>query len=726
MTSRKSISRSWARAVAVCALLVASLSALVDLTASVAGQTTEVPENSARFIDVVFSISFSPDGETLAIARGSRDPVRQFARIELWDTKTFQLRRILKGFDGPVQSVSFSPDGNTLISSSLEFRTAKLQQSARSRGGESFAELKWWDSRTGELKQKLVLGDDSQYLVSANQSPDGKLLTLAQAMAQPMPSFSNLRYRIGNPMGMAPLPLRPYWRLTPMRMKLVDAHTGQLRHKLDEVYTTAVSFSPDGGLLAVGNGSEIKLWNPQTGKQAGKLKSLRGAANALAFSPDGKTVAVASTRFERKRGKDVIRIIGLSEVKLFEVASGRVVMNLKDVGAVNSLVFSPDGKVLVMGGILPYDKGEAAGLKFVDLQNFKTHDLQTGEDYKEMVGSLRLSPDGFLLAFRSGPTKVKLMDTRSGEVKQTFDEDSVGDAVERPTNRFLLSVKRMLAVAFSTDGKTVAAESEQGEIKLWDFRTGELKRELSEVQDAPVLVAASADGRSFAEVSPDKLLYRDVNSADKKLVSIMAGPTPTALALSVDGQQLALGSASGVTLMSPSGEILKKLAGYEGIIGRLTFSRDGTRLAGATDDEILIWAVASGKLEKKLQARNEVTSIAFSPNGQLLAAAESDNTISVWNLGTGQAQSALKKHDASVNAMAFSPDGRWLASGGDDRTIVLWDVATGKSKRTFKGHDQTVTSLAFSSDGELIASGSGNASVVIWEVATGKLNRVLR
>lgn len=707
--------------------MLATLGFLVfSLAPRVTGQTSTGRESTTRFDDIVFAISFSPDGQTLAIARGAAEPVRQFARIELWDAVSGQLRLIIKGFDGPIQSISFSPDGTTLISSSSEFRTAKLQQKARSRDGESVSELKWWNSRTGELKHKLALPDESMSFIRATHSPDGKLLALSRPAVHGLAYMSFRRFERMTS-GQAGLLFPLEWSFYTTRMQLVDALTGELRHKLDKVHPGGMSFSPDGSLMAVANRSEVKLWNPQTGREVRKLKKLRGNANAVAFSPNSQALAVASTRFETEHEKDVIRIVGLSEVKLFEVATGKVTLTLRDIGAVNTLVFSADGKILVMGGILPGDKGkgQAAGLKLVDLQSAKTHDLQTGADYTEIVDSLALSRNGSLLAFRSGPATVKLIDTLAGSVKQTFDADSVGDAVERPTNRFLVSVKRMLAVAFSSDGKTVAAESDRGEIKLWDYRTGEVKRTISVEQDAPQLVAASADGKSFVEVSRDKLLLWDVNGATKKPIPFPVGQATSSLALSADGKMLAVANAAGVTLLLPSGEVVKKLGGYEGAIGSLTFSSDGRRLAGATDDQILIWSVASGQVEKIMPTGNEITALAFSPDGQLLASA-SDKTISIWNVRTGLAQGSFKKHEASINALAFSPDGRWLASGGDDRTTILWEVATGKSKRTFKGHDQTVTSLAFSSDGQLLASGSGNESVVIWEVATGKLNRVLR
>ena len=76
--------------------------------------------------DVVFAISFSPDGRTLAIARGASEAVNRYGRIELWDTETGKLNHLIKGFDGPVRSISFSPDGLTLISASTEFAVPKF------------------------------------------------------------------------------------------------------------------------------------------------------------------------------------------------------------------------------------------------------------------------------------------------------------------------------------------------------------------------------------------------------------------------------------------------------------------------------------------------------------------------------------------------------------------------------------------------------------------------
>jgi WD40 repeat protein len=288
-------------------------------------------------------------------------------------------------------------------------------------------------------------------------------------------------------------------------------------------------------------------------------------------------------------------------------------------------------------------------------------------------------------------------------------------------------VKRVVAVAFSVDGTTISGESDQGEIKSWDSRTGEVKRHLSTNEENPLLVAASTNGRSFAEVSEGKLLLWEANRDTKRIVPLPEPQTISALALSADGRMLAVGSGSDVTLLSPTGEIAKKLGAQEGQVSQLAFANDGRTLAGADEDgAIRIWNVESGRLVQTFKGPAEITALAFAPNSEVLATAAADNAILLWNLQTGRLQAKFQKHEATINVLAFSPNGQLLASGSDDRTIVLWEAATGKSKHTFKGHEQTVTSLAFSPDGQLLASGSGNASVVVWEVESGKLNRVLR
>jgi WD40 repeat protein len=187
---------------------------------------------------------------------------------------------------------------------------------------------------------------------------------------------------------------------------------------------------------------------------------------------------------------------------------------------------------------------------------------------------------------------------------------------------------------------------------------------------------------------------------------------------------LAAGNSGQVGLSQ--GQLVRTLTGHSESVNSVAFSPDGRLLAsGSSDWTIKLWDVATGREVRTLTGHtSSVASVAFSPDGRLLASG-SYKEIKLWDVATGQEVRTLTGHTDSVTSVAFSPDGRLLASGSDDNTIKLWDVATGQEVRTLTGHTDWVWSVAFSPDGRLLASGSLDGTIKLWDVASGREVRTL-
>jgi WD domain, G-beta repeat len=166
-------------------------------------------------------------------------------------------------------------------------------------------------------------------------------------------------------------------------------------------------------------------------------------------------------------------------------------------------------------------------------------------------------------------------------------------------------------------------------------------------------------------------------------------------------------------------------AGSGGYVTALAFSPDGNMLAAGVDNNLIfLWDVATGKEIAQLRGhRHRVWTVAFSPDGSLLASGSSDQTIHLWDVATHSPLRVLKGHKGAVRAVAFAPRGRLLASGSEDQSIRIWDAAAGKLLQTLPNQKAVIRTVAFSPDGRQLASGGDDNAIQLWGAPAWKALR---
>jgi WD40 repeat protein/predicted Ser/Thr protein kinase len=489
-----------------------------------------------------------------------------------------------------------------------------------------------------------------------------------------------------------------------------------------------VAFSPDGKRLAITQTDHsISVCDVSAGCQTAHLPPYGRDFNAIAFSEDGRRLAVAAD---------------LPAVSVWDTDTGRVVVELRThMTRVMTVAFHPRGDRLLTaspdGSVHQWDLGTR---REVDMPY---------ERHEGVVKAVAYSPDGLRVASAGqdrtirlwrakgrqeeavlhGHTRtvVSLAFSRDGRRLASYQDDGVvrlwdtGPDATLPVLRGHTSY--VYPVAYTPDGRRIASGAWDGDVRLWDAVTGQLVAVLPQggfVRD----LALSPDGTRLVAMGDgtDGLRVWNVAAGARIATYKTADNMLWAVAFRPGGAHVAvLGSGHVIEILdAATGErVTTADAGRLEYADRraLAYSPDGRLLAGPYEgNQVGLWEADTYRLVGTFTGhKRTVLSVAFSANGRRLVSGGADSLIKVWDVESKDCLLTLSGHADEVFAAVFHPYESRIASGGRDRLVRLWDAATGEELVRLPGHSDYVFSLAFSPDGKTLVSSSGDTTLRVWD-----------
>jgi RNA polymerase sigma factor (sigma-70 family) len=396
----------------------------------------------------------------------------------------------------------------------------------------------------------------------------------------------------------------------------------------------ALAFSANGKVLAAGFSgpdSSVRLVETATGRKLRRLPVSFRVVGGLAFSPTGRTLAVAGE--------------GQRALALWDVAGGREIRPCaRHYGPILALAAAPDGKTLAT----------ASTDRTVRLWTPGGEEMARLEGHEGPVAALAFAANGKLLASGDGRGSVRLWDRATG-------------AVVRQLTGHELGITRL---AFAPDGRTLAsvdaggdvmvsgAAPRDGTVRLWDVVTGKQVHLLRPRCGGLYALAFSPDGKILASAGRDDHAIRLWRPATGKELRRLQDP------------ESSTSPFEGVTdlAFSPDGRTLASISFYE--------HKSNTHPTGGLGQGpgLRLWEVRTGRQRLRLRLPcNLVRAVAFSPDGKLLVLGCGDGTTRLLDPFTGRERGRRGGHDAAVTAAVFSPTGKWLATASTDTTALVWD-----------------------------------------------------
>jgi WD40 repeat protein/serine/threonine protein kinase len=517
-----------------------------------------------------------------------------------------------------------------------------------------------------------------------------------------------------------------------------NRQTGERERQLSQgQYVHSVAYDATGDRLAAGSSDgSVIVYRAADGQVLADLPGHTGAVLSVRFSPDGSKLLTCSR-------DQTARLWDLATNELLQTLHGHSWW-------VWSAEFSPTGEDLVTAGqdgkAIVWRRGyrdvedtaegqdaqPASPDEFGKLTEFTSH--------QGPVYAAKFSPDGKLVATAGADHRVLLWDP--AKVQPIDVNRRLEGKPDLPVDFREFAGRRapVKTVAFSPDGKSLAAGGEDNVVIIWDVATGELRHSLRGHASAVASCEFSRDGEELLTAGRDKLikLWRPATYAETR--SLGSGANADAEAVldarfSPDGSSIVTAGRDRTASLWDAATLDRLQSfqeGHEFLVTSAVFFDGGARVAtGAGDGSVRVWDVATGAEVVHLDGTGRTAALDVSDDGALLATGSADNSVQIWDADTGEKLAVLSGHRSEVTALRFAPGGRLLASGGERGHCRLWrrgDDGQWTGGAALDGHSRAITAMAFVDDGARLITASGDNTCGQWDVAAGRelRDRVLK
>jgi WD40 repeat protein/tRNA A-37 threonylcarbamoyl transferase component Bud32 len=505
-----------------------------------------------------------------------------------------------------------------------------------------------------------------------------------------------------------------------------------------------IAFSSDSRQLAATTERHVYLWNLESGALQ-VFPGRRSALSSVAFSTDGSRLFGFADGFcvwDVTSGQRQATLVdGPIEIGQVVVSCGGRILaatiatneqapvqirrwSLPDLLPLDPILMTdlrPDPLAEAMGvlSMAASRRGNAIAASCGD-SRIRLWDAETARPVRVLEGhripavSLAFSSRGDSLMSCDG-FELKLWDVRSGEELATLIRSNSSDA------------GLVTALALGPNG-TIATAGD--ECRLWESAAPTFQHILHRETHRVRSLASSADGKWLVWMTASHIRVWDRSDNELQCELPLALRGEPSLALTPDSQYIAAAGTGTNRLQIMEMATAKVVADWIAEpASAVAANTNGKEIAVAhTDGVIRMWNLISGKVTASYVGHvGPVSSLAFSPDGGLIAAANQDTseshdrTLHVWDASTGRLIRSWTGHGSVSFGVAFSPGGERLASCGGDRLVRVWRSSDGELLLTLAGHSQPPTSVAFNFDGSLLASCSLDGHVLLWDTESGTL-----